>query len=349
MRKLIFKFMILLIAVPIIFIGCKKTDVSDPNSASGKADKTVIAYCGTPETFNLYPYDNLSNSFGTVTIGNDASNIYITVSLTGNWLIYNSPWPSTGIQMFIGTLTQLQNPLLSENITGNSTGGSGDFHYDNFPYQYLPATLNEQTHTFTIARSTLQIPCPYYMVIEVQTINSVTNEAIQVTAKSNFKNSGYYLTYCPKACETCETVYARGPEPASTNPLTAFCFYNTPLNLNNWGWTNKIVQPYDQLWPVYAGNPSCEGIASHQVGTVHVNYAGNQLTVQYNIDPGFTLSETHLWVNSAPLPKKNGKYVAAPGSFTYNGLFTDGQAHTVPATGPIYIAAHGVVCGVYGW
>jgi hypothetical protein len=352
MKKQHKKLALLLLAVPILFIGCKKSDMN--GNAQNPKDNTLksIVYCGSTTTGILYVYfDTEHTPYGTVTVGNDLNNVYVTYTLASGWSLIpaSDNWGYRGCYLFLGSEAELEDDPLNYLY---ATPKEGHFNFEGFTRQYPPAGSGETTYQFVIPRSEVTVDCPMIVAFAAIT-NGTVNK--YVSARSQFKGSGYYFTHCMQACviPTCETVYAKG----TATDGSVYCFYNSPLNLNHWGWTNKLVQPtppatlisYDQVWPVYTGNPSCDGIASHQVGTVHVQYNGSELTVQYIIDAGFTLSETHLWVNVDYLPKKKGKYVAAPGQYTYNGLFTDGLAHSVPASGTIYVAAHGVVCGEYAW
>jgi hypothetical protein len=137
---------------------------------------------------------------------------------------------------------------------------------------------------------------------------------------------------------SCETAYAKGPN--------ATCFLDIPNKQgNNWGWTNYIAGAFTgtQSWPIYAGAGQCDVSKGTQVGTLDVTYNGTTVTVFYNINSGFTLDETHLWIGSGMLPVKKGKYVSNPGGFNYNGQ----NPVSVNIAAPFYIAAHSVVCGNY--
>lgn len=135
--------------------------------------------------------------------------------------------------------------------------------------------------------------------------------------------------------ESCETAYAFGGAAAT-------CISDLP-NVNNWGWTNYITGPGTWEYPIYAAAGQCDITKGTLVGTLEVDYDGTTVTVEYVIDPGFTLDETHLWIGTTELPMKNGKYTSSPGSFNYNGQ----NPVSVDIAAPFYIAAHSVVCGEY--
>ena len=66
------KIVLLLLAVPILFIGCKKSEMTD--SSPTKVDNALksITYCGSTTTAYLYGYfDKVKTSYGSVSVGND--------------------------------------------------------------------------------------------------------------------------------------------------------------------------------------------------------------------------------------------------------------------------------------
>lgn len=132
----------------------------------------------------------------------------------------------------------------------------------------------------------------------------------------------------------CETAYAYGDNLAT-------CFLDIPgVRSNNWGWTNFIGEgSYD--WPIYAGAGLCDISKGTLVGNLSVEYFAGTVTITYELDPGFDLDETHVWVGTTPLPIKRGKYTTAPGQFNHNG---ENPVVVSGLSGNIYIAAHSGVC-----
>ena len=132
----------------------------------------------------------------------------------------------------------------------------------------------------------------------------------------------------------CETAYAYGGNVAT-------CFLDlSPINANNWGWTNYIGEgSYD--WPIYAGAGQCDISKGTLVGNLSVEYVAGTVSITYELDPGFTLDEMHVWVGTTPLPIKRGKYVTAPGQFNNNG---ENPVVVNGLSGNIWIAAHAGVC-----
>jgi hypothetical protein len=157
----------------------------------------------------------------------------------------------------------------------------------------------------------------------------------------------------------CETAYAY-------SEYSATCFKDIPgLNSNKWGWTNKVpMNDCDGVfyWPLYAGAGQCDISKGTLVGNLKVEIKEffNRLKVQvtYELESGYTLKTTHLYVGEDILPKKGNDYTVSPGQFPYkheglNGassdIFTFDEIGSFSINGcekSLYIVAHAEVCGV---
>lgn len=80
------------------------------DSSPTKVDNALksITYCGTTTTAYIYDYDDkVKISYGTVTVGNDANNLYVTFTLTGDWtFMVKDSDPNiyyNGCYLFVGT------------------------------------------------------------------------------------------------------------------------------------------------------------------------------------------------------------------------------------------------------
>jgi len=184
---------------------------------------------------------------------------------------------------------------------------------------------------------------------EVHTGNDFALDDFSMINNFNFRNRERQ-----KECFS-ETAWAYGGEGIATA--------NNKVVSNNseaWGWTNKYVgetQTYD-LWAAAGQNILANGV---KVGTVTVAPAGvGCVTVTYQVDEGFTLAETHLWVGGTELPfflsggkNKVNVPTSAPGLFdkaemniSGPGIAVDGKSaeFTVCDLGAdIWVAAHAVV------
>jgi hypothetical protein len=161
------------------------------------------------------------------------------------------------------------------------------------------------------------------------------------------KNWATYFNYTI-TCEDdppagCETAFAYGNSYAT-------CFIGSPwITTGRWGWTNGTLSTGDYTFYIYAGAGQCDLTKGTLVGTLDVEYDGSTAVVTYNMNTGYTMEETHLYVGNEPLPKDvNGNYTVAPGQYPYiheslGGATSD--TYTVTGlSGDIYVVAHAVVC-----
>ena len=145
-------------------------------------------------------------------------------------------------------------------------------------------------------------------------------------------------TDCTEEEPECETAFAHAC-------CLSHCF--DEWGFSNWGWTNGKLWPcHNYYFTLYAGAAHCNPLPEKKVGKVFVQYHSSYITVYYQLDPGYRLEETHLYIGSEPLPTKNGSYTVAPGQYTYQhtGLDSGWDWYSVPASGPVWMIAHAVVC-----
>lgn len=325
MKKSLKNLVYLLIAVPILFIGCKKSEIdsSNPNSKNAKIG---TVYCGTVLNVNMYDAHASTggDQYGILTVGNDATNLHITYTLNAG-----SNYFINGIIYYVGPESDLPVP----------SGGSYNFtDWAGFTQQWFET--GGKANTVAIDLSTL--PDCFVIVAFARISLSttiITNDPTlaYISARPETKNHyGHYIPYCKQYC-TCETAYAFGGNLATC--LTAL----PDVNANNWGWSNKITGPVETIhWPIYAGAGQCDISKGTLVGYLDGSYVGGVLNLTYYMNPPFRYSEIHLWVGLTYLPMKKGKYLTAPGQFGYTNASYTGTIAT-----PFYIAAHSVVCGPY--
>jgi hypothetical protein len=305
-----------------------------------KSEQVIFPYtpCGNQLVANIYEYGNTGVSFGTVTVGNDAANLYITYQTSGSYLLQTAA-------LYVGTAEGLTgkvfNPPAQPNVL--NPDGTGYFHIGYFPTIYSPGPP-APTYQKVIPLSELPDCFVIVAFAEITTkVGEKYSPYITASAKAPtlLKSSGYYLDFCKQQCKepTCETAYAFGGNVAT-------CFLNLtgfPLSANNWGWTNYINGPIEKIhWPIYAGAGQCNITKGKLVGYLDGSYVGGKLNLTYNITSPFNLNTTHLYIGKTPLPEKNGKWVTAPGQFRGTGPIVD-----LSIAAPFYVAAHSEVCGPY--
>ncbi|MDO5971186.1 hypothetical protein Q4Q35_15360 [Flavivirga aquimarina] len=125
----------------------------------------------------------------------------------------------------------------------------------------------------------------------------------------------------------CETAFAKGN---SDNDST--CFIED--GFNRWGWTIGPLSEGEYTYDIYAGAGQCDTDKGALVGTADVKYDNGEVTVTYNIDDAYTVSETHTYAGKNSYPTKKGEDTVAPGQYTI----------TPNLSGDIYVIGHIVVC-----
>lgn len=341
MKKQLLKILSLSLFLPLFFIACQKSDIiEDSNLINAENNgvptlKSTIEYCGTPLVANLVDFDQ-SIAAGTVTIGNDATKLYVTYELAGEWWIQNAV-------LFVGPASEAGTIYADGSGRFAPSGWVSPYRHNYFPWDF------SQFYTFEIDLTTLD-DC-YIVVAYANSKNLTTNENKYIWGKNSLKSSGYWLEYCTQTCAPpppppplggCETAYAYGESVAT-------CFLTIPgVTSNNWGWSNGAIGAGNYSWPLYAGAGQCNIGNGIHVGTLQVNYTPPTATVTYTMFDGYVLNGTHLYVGNLILPKKNNKFTTAPGQFPYkhgtlNGVTSD--TFTINGlSGNIYVVAHSEAC-----
>lgn len=125
---------------------------------------------------------------------------------------------------------------------------------------------------------------------------------------------------------SCETAFARGTDGNT-------CFIGE--GFSRWGWSiGPLADGTEESYDVYAGAGQCDIGKAEWVGTVDVSYVDGVVSVTYNIDDSYTVSETHTYAGSTMFPYNNGEATVAPGQYYIEDNLE----------GPIYVIAHAEVC-----
>jgi hypothetical protein len=144
--------------------------------------------------------------------------------------------------------------------------------------------------------------------------------------------------------ERCETAYAYGGSLAT--PFTEL------LGQGPWGWSNGPLSDEvgSYTFDIYAGAGGGDINNGTLVGTLTVDYDGTTVTVTYDMDEGYTMKSTHLYVDTESLPiNHNGESTTAPGQYPYkhddlNNVTTDFYLVNGFGGEDIHVVAHAVVC-----
>jgi hypothetical protein len=325
------KMILTLLAVFLVLAGVL------PTAAPAQA-----AVCGTSTVVNLLAGQTIPA--GTVTISNDASNLYVTISTQDGWLLKQT---HLSVRDSLASIPQTKN--------GNPKIGNFEFQTSHNPY------VTEFTYTIpksiwvTDAFRNVTVAA-HAEVVKVDGNGSIVASETGWGQGDQFNPKGSWAMYISYTWQECtivvvdsktETAFAYGAGKAT-------CFDQYEVS-NRWGWTNGPLSEGSYTFDLYAGAAQCNTSKGTKVGTLSVNYNNGTATITYQMvgsnpttNLPYTLTETHLYVGSAPLPSKDGEYTVAPGQYPYINaeLNTTSRTYTVSGlTNSIYIVAHGTVAG----
>ncbi len=278
---------------------------------------------------------------GQVCLEVEGENLLVTYEMQDGWEL-------TEAHLWAG-LTLASMP---QSKTGNPKIG-------NFPYNSGSIT-GADSHTFTVPLTVFGSvePCDVTGLLAAHAAVRKANgdgtyqtetgwlEGAQISAKGSWAmNSSIFFT-CPPdpeiapVVEGCETAYAYGDRNGdrSLDRDKGDLELDDFLKTERWGW-QLAVQKGDQLdVPIYAAAGNNDINNGTLVGQLKVDYVNTTVSVKYEMLPGFSATETHLYVGDVYLPR------VSPGTYGHTGT---GSSYTVPVSGAetVYVVAHAVVRG----
>ncbi|MBZ9779569.1 hypothetical protein LB452_11620 [Psychroflexus sp. CAK8W] len=146
--------------------------------------------------------------------------------------------------------------------------------------------------------------------------------------------------------ENCDDDYDDFDE---TGCETAFAFGNNTfmdLELTNgrWGWANEFTDVQDGTYTldIWAGAGQNNTSSGTLVGLLTIEVSGTDVTVTYDMNSGYRMIETHLYLGDNP------PSTIAPGQYgntnNLNGESSDSFTVSYSGDGDFWIIAHAVVC-----
>lgn len=343
-RNLLFTMMLL---VTFGWYACEK---EAPKQTADTHTLELRSSCGTTP-WNLTAGQTLD--VGTVTVENDATNVYITFTLD------DPDYPNAcfgNLHVWVG------NDLMNVPANKNGTPIPGQFCSADGGDCFDATGLT--TYTFTIPFTALSIADVYaacgltlYVVThaEVDLDCTDTNTGHETAFGGPTPGGGprwwFYGTYTvccdfgPPPIPSCQTAYAKGGYVWTTDKKS------NPENLpslrltrNRWGWAIKLTSPGTTTYDIWAGAGLNKTSNGSLVGTLTVDWDGSNATVSYNITTG-CLDEVHIYAGDG------SPTTIAPGQYGYlSGLEPDATGHTATlplsdANGDgVWLVAHAVVC-----
>lgn len=290
-------------------------------ATAGAAWATIPAEtCGTT-VFDLNNEKNAADKLGTVTVANDATNLYVKFDLTISGSKFNY------LNLWVGTDLQTKPPV---------------------PYMFPnPIQLNATTYTYVLPLSSLGIidvttSCP---VIAIDAFAVVSDGESTTKARAQ----GRYTLCCdqPPEIGECETAFAKGGYVfASDSKSNPEGLPSLNLTKNRWGWAINVTANGTTTYEIWKGAGLNDTSKGELVGTLTVTKNGSLVTVTYNLTDD-VMSELHIYVgDSKPTTTAPGQY-----GFTKNfeppvTSFTKTFSVTDSNGDGIWIIAHAVSCAV---
>ena len=299
-----------------------------------------VSPCGEVKTVEIWP--NPCYDAGSVTIYNDAENLYITV------------YSEFGYQPIVGQIKA----WVGTDLTMLPGYGDPVPDVDLFPYQYT-VDSTETTLTAVIPLDEIQglVDCdePIYAVVYADLlIDDGFGGTIPMSGWAGDISGGsdvwwLYTTYTVQCCpdfDICETAFGKGGWVFASSPSA------NPENLpsleltdKRWGWAINVDGNGDYIYEIWAAAGKNDVSKGTLVGTLIVSIFGDQIDVTYMLDPGYSMTEVHIYADDL-VPT-----TIAPGQFGHEVYYENGVSYythtfTVEDTDDdgIWVIAHAVVC-----
>jgi hypothetical protein len=348
-----------LLAVACLAIAIIASILSLPASAKKRTNETT----GTPGTSNPVEFttDTCGTTswdltagqtidVGTVTVSNDANNLYVTYTLDDPDYV-NACFGT--LHLWVGNDLS----LMPATPQGSPIPGQ-------FPYHFTATGL--KTYTFQIPFSALNLTnateacgTKLYVVThaEVDLDCSDSNTGHETAFGGPNPGGGprwwfygQYTVCCefgPPQPPVCETAFAKGGYVWTTdrksNPEG---LPSLNLTKNRWGWAINLTAPGVTTYDIWAGAGLNNTGNGQKVGTLTINWDGSNAVVTYTMFSGFYLGEVHLYAGDG------SPTTIAPGQYGYTDSFNPNRTtytFNVPlcdtnGTGGVWIVAHAVVC-----
>jgi len=280
---------------------------------------------------------------GQVCVEVDAAgeNLLVTYEMAGGWQLLEAHlW--AGLDLVSMPQSKTGNPKI-----GNFPYNSGDI-------------AGTDSHTFTVPLTAFGSvePCDVTGLLAAHAAVRKANadgtyqtetgwlEGTQIAAKGSWAmNSSIFFTCPPDPVDTalppvaegCETAFAYGDRNGDRILDKGDLELDDFLKTERWGWQLAVKKGEHLAVPIYAAAGNNDINKGTFVGTLKVAYDNMTVSVRYEMLPGFTADETHLYVGDVYLPK------AAPGTYGNMGA----ESYTVPVSGAetVYVVAHAVARG----
>lgn len=270
--------------------------------------------CTQPAAFDLIA--GRHHDVGSVTISNDAVNLYVTYYTTENL---------QKLHLWIGN--DLKD--IPRNPAGNPVIGL---------FFYKAHAKNASTYTFTIPLSELakrKIDCGRNIIVVAHAeVNGESafggNEPVLC-----FKRWAYFMKYqivcCqPPVADGSETAYAKGNwvfVKGGCHDLNPECLPGLNISASQWGWALNFEEPVEFAFDIYAGAEGNDTGKGKKAGRLAVEFYTLPINgvptahgfLTYVMDEGWTMKEVHIYAGDNP-PQS-----ATPAQYGHKATFPAGE------------------------
>jgi len=343
MSKLI-RFIGLLLPIGLIIISGCSQDNQPTNPTTNQPQTDNICDVSYPLIAGQH------DTVGTITVSNDATNLYVTYTLTDTGCTFGT------LHLWAG------NNLLNLPTNPQGIPVPGQFCQADGGACFNASGLT--TYTFTIPFSDLNIvdvsaACgsALYVFAHAEVNCGGSNETAWGGNNGvNIETPGrwYFYAVYNICCDTgnppdefCTTAFAKGGWVWTTMPKS------NPeglpsLNLikNRWGWAINLTSTGTTSYSIWAGAGLNDTNKGTKVGTLTVVWNGTTATVTYTLFTGCTLEEVHLYAaDGRPATTAPGQYGYLAEfdpnvtTYTFNVPLVDANL-----TDGVWLIAHAVVC-----
>jgi hypothetical protein len=322
-----FRFLAIIAVAVTVFVSCQKDSLDDKHVPLPLKNLPVLNQTGVLSV-NLIAGQTIDA--GDIVLSFDTQNLYVEFKTTDGWLLSEA-------HLWVGS-----------SLSSLPTNNSGNPQIGLFPYK-VSNLAGTTSYTFTISLDDLGgylevCGNTFYVAAHASVFKMIDNEVVQsetawgegsrITPKGSWAMYFGFVFNCETTEEeqSCETAFGFGNT----------TFIQAGLTNSRWGWIITLDNEGSFSTPIYAGAGQNNISNAAHVGTLNVDYYGGLLNVNYNMFPGYTMSETHLYA-SATYPS-----TIAPGQYgnqnTLNNAVSDSYSLQISGGLPFYIIAHAVVC-----
>lgn len=296
------------------------------------ARQSAVQYAQASECVTLYAGQTINA--GTACVSVEGQDLLVTYNTVGGWQMTEvHAWVGDSLATMPQTKTgnpQIGRfPYTSGDITGATT------YTFRIPLTSLSTDPELCGHTFLVATHAALRKADGSGGYETQTGWGAGD---QINTRGSWATYFSYKVVCdvtpppPPPELQCDTAFAFGEQ----------TFISLGLTQSRWGWEVGPLAPGSYSRPIYAGAAQNDTSKGALVGQLGIAYDGANVNVSYQLDAGYVLQGTHLYVGTSNVS------TISPGQFgnthDLNNVSSDSFSVGGFSGQSIYVVAHAVSC-----